>query len=712
MNQINSYPTKKSENFFKDVFDINDGDNSTNAGSAQTLKSKEENQEDSQVPNIIVKINNFAPVIQEDPLFEEIQQKLENPDYHQEELVKDMKLLINRNAFIKEFNEHSFLNKNSFEIFSKQSASRIIFILNLINYMNVINAISYYTRKHPEQFPVILNKLSINFSYVEDEINKKYANVILMVPKSPVLYNYISTHGNLGIKDEKYKALVKEYCTFGNKYTFDNGYCYEDLSVSHLIELLGDNTFEVRPNVMYYIENDAAKKLVDSKLVEIPKKYILNDSINKIKYSGYNERDLIISMLQTVKIELNINFRKIISHGLTVKYNKLYLEKGTTYLFEIKVQISDILKDIEKIENKQNRFINALKHVEINGVFPDAKKDYKSIFMCDHNPIYVRNKAIKDEKLKSGKSSLLYSGVQLGITFVNTLNNNIKGLNKKIDDLEERDESKNKKIAALERENESKNKKIDSLEKNIATLQEQNNIILEELRALKKDLAKKNNEVNTINGPQAKENDKDKNDNNSDKRLESLENVFMDNFISINSLLKEPNIGLLIRETFETVFKCFENILEEILQNNDNMLCSKIESLINDKGNISVAYVKKLLSDKIVKDNSCSPYYEAIKELLFGIDEKANCDVLINQEKEKKEYLIKLIGFVEIFENNQDINDIERKLKGALLYIILELLGIEKFNSLVADVNKKNVANDRIIMKLLIISVNPVNYDV
>jgi len=127
------------------------------------------------------------------------------------------------------------------------------------------------------------------------------------------------------------------------------------------------------------------------------------------------------------------------------KYNKLYLEKGTTYLFEIKVQISDILKDIEKIENKQNRFINALKHVEINGVFPDAKKDYKSIFMCDHNPIYVRNKAIKDEKLKSGKSSLLYSGVQLGITFVNTLNNNIKGLNKKIDDLEERDESKNKK---------------------------------------------------------------------------------------------------------------------------------------------------------------------------------------------------------------------------------------------------------------------------
>ena len=712
MSKINSYPLKKSKNFFKDASDINEIDNSTNAGSAQTLMSKEENEEDSQVPKIILKINNFPPIIQEDLLFEEIQQKLENPDYQQEELVNDMKLLINRNAFIKEFKKHPFLDKNSFEIFGNQSASKIIFILNLINYMNIINAISYYTSKHPEQFPVILNKLNINFSYVEDENNKQYANVILMVPKSPVLYNYISTHGNLGIKDENYKNLVKDYCTFGNKYTFDNGYCYEDLSVSHLIELLGENTFEIRPNVMYYIENDAAQKLVDLKLVEIPKKYKLNNSINKAKYSGYNERDLIISMLQTVKIELNINFRKIISHGLKVNYNKLHLEKDTTYVFEIKVQISDILNEIEKIENKQNRFINALKHVKINGVFPDAKKDYKSIFMCDHNPIYVQKMARKDERLKYGKSSLLYSGVQLGITFVNTLNNNIKGLNKKIDVLEEKDESKNEKIATLEGENKSKNEKIASLENDIADLREQNKIILEELKALRKELAKKNNDVNTISDQQAKDNDRDKNDNNSDKRLRSLETVFIDNFISISSLLKEPNIGLLIRETFETVFKCFEKILEEILQNNDNMLCSKIESLINDKGNISVANVKKLLSDKIEKDNSCSPYYEAIKELLFGIDEKANCDVLIGLEKEKKQYLIKLIGYVEIFENNQGIHDIERKLEGALLYIILELLGIEKFNSLVVDVNKKNVANDKLLMKLLIRSINLVNNDI
>ena len=86
--------------------------------------------------------------------------------------------------------------------------------------------------------------------------------------------------------------------------------------------------------------------------------------------------------------------------------------------------------------------------------------------------------------------------------------------------------------------------------------------------------------------------------------------------------------------------------------------------------------------------------------------------MLIGLEKEKKKYLIKLIGSVEIFENNQGIHDIERKLEGALLYIILELLGIEKFNSLVIDVNKKNVANDILLMKLLIRSINLVNNDI
>lgn len=407
------------------------------------------------VLDILKKTNENSLTIPEDPLFKEIQIKLEKADYKQEELIKDMKLLINKCVFIKEFNKHFFLNKDSFEIFDVKKASKIIFILNLINFINIINAISYYTRKQPEQFPVILNKLSINFSWFEDEVNKELAKVVVMTPKSPVLYNFISTHGNVGIKDEEYKELVKDYCMYGDKYTFDNGYSYEDLSISHLIESLDENNFEIRPSVMYYIKSNDAQKLIDLKLVEISENNKLNEPQDVNKYKGYNERDLIISMLQREEIELNINFSEIINHNLNVENNKLILEEGTNYIFEIKVLINDIINSIEDIEKKQTRFINALKNVKINDIFPDKEKKFKSILMCDHSPIDAKNQAIikKDTTLKN--SNIIYSGVQLGISFVNTLNNNLKDLNRKIDTLQEINKSQNKKM-------ESQNEKIES----------------------------------------------------------------------------------------------------------------------------------------------------------------------------------------------------------------------------------------------------------
>ena len=215
MNQINSSPLKKSKNLLKESFNQNEEDNSSKkSGSSQSQKNKEKKPKDFNPLNIIDNINKNSLTTPEDPLFEEIQKKLESPAYAQNELISDMKLLLNRNPFIKPFNNHSYFNKNSFEIFGKQPTSKIICILNLINYINVINAIRYYTRNDPNQFPILLNELSINFSCDEDKINTKYVNVVLMTPKSPVLYNYISTRGNLGIKDKAYKKLVKEYCKF------------------------------------------------------------------------------------------------------------------------------------------------------------------------------------------------------------------------------------------------------------------------------------------------------------------------------------------------------------------------------------------------------------------------------------------------------------------------------------------------------------------
>ena len=61
--------------------------------------------------------------------------------------------------------------------------------------------------------------------------------------------------------------------------------------------------------------------------------------------------------------------------------------------------------------------------------------------MCNHNLIEVQLTADYYNSLLKNKN-LIYSGVQVGITFVNILNNNIRELNKKI-------EGQNEEIVAL-----------------------------------------------------------------------------------------------------------------------------------------------------------------------------------------------------------------------------------------------------------------------
>ena len=50
---------------------------------------------------------------------------------------------------------------------------------------------------------------------------------------------------DLGMKNIKKKFFLE-----GGKNGFDYGYCYEDFSVSHLIELIGKGNYKIFLNVM------------------------------------------------------------------------------------------------------------------------------------------------------------------------------------------------------------------------------------------------------------------------------------------------------------------------------------------------------------------------------------------------------------------------------------------------------------------------------
>ena len=144
--------------------------------------------------------------------------------------------------------------------------------------------------------------------------------------------------------------------------------------------------------------------------------------------------------------------------------------------------------------------------------------------------------------------------------------------------------------------------------------------------------------------------------------------------------------------------------MEELKKIEDDLLCAKVESFLNCKENIlAQILIENILFKKIEKGDSCSLYYKAIKDLLFWTDGKDNREKIHSLDQSQKDYIIKLVGFIEIYEKNQNITEVESKLQGALLYIILNFLDCEKLLTFVADETKDNI-NERNIIKTLISS--------
>ena len=80
-------------------------------------------------------------------------------------------------------------------------------------------------------------------------------------------------------------------------------------------------------------------------------------------------------------------------------------------------------------------------------------------------------------------------------------------------------------------------------------------------------------------------------------------------------------------------------------------------------------------------------------------------NVLNTLDEKKKNCIKQLIEFIEIFENNQNIENIEMKMQGAILFIMLKLYDDKKLISIFDEVNKTN-ENVRNIIKIIISSLN------
>ena len=480
----------------------------------------------STVLNNLNKTNLKSEIILEDPLFEHIQNKLDNAaEYTKEELIKDFNALINKNAFIKQFNEYTFIKTDAFQIYDNLSGRKIYLALNLLNFINIINAINYFSFENSKQFLVILDELGINFSYVQST-QQNAVNVVVLTPKSSILYNYISTHGEIAIENEEYKQKIKDFILDDDKTIFDFGYCYEDLSISHLIELIGEGNFKVLPSVMYFVKKEFAEKLVKLDLVKIPKNSTIADPfVLKKDHSGFEETDLIISMLKRVKIQTNFNFREIIKGPLQKEGDIIIFEEGKNYIFEIKTSIWPIMRSIYNIKKVQEKFIEALNNIKIGNSNPKIGKVFKNILVCDNNPI-VAEEVAKNSVIR--KRTLLYSGFQVGITFVNRLNDNIKDLNKKIDGLTENNTKLNEQINNVTIDNTKLNEQINNVTIDNIKLNGQINKLTDENKTLEKKVKEIEEKYNQLL-----------------KRIESVENSKENNPKMQNNIMVKKNKKLM-----------------------------------------------------------------------------------------------------------------------------------------------------------------------
>ena len=89
--------------------------------------------------------------------------------------------------------------------------------------------------------------------------------------------------------------MIQDSIDDDDKTIYDFCYCYEDLSISHLIELIGEGNCQVLPSVMYFVKKEFSEKLIQLDLVKIPKNSTIADPFAlKKDYSRFEETDLVI----------------------------------------------------------------------------------------------------------------------------------------------------------------------------------------------------------------------------------------------------------------------------------------------------------------------------------------------------------------------------------------------------------------------------------
>ena len=496
-----------------------------------------------------------------------------------DEIIKDINNLLINQPIIKKIVEMEYFTEDDFQIMNEKNADKFPFIINLKNYLNILNAIYYCVEKNPLLFHKSLKLIKSKFSFAireEDIIDFGF-----LARTQSIIYNYILSKGETGFQDKKLKDLAKYYYE-ENKVSL--GHLYEESNKIYLLNEIENENYEEFPDIIYYLNEKGVGKLFKDKLLLFPTQYKLKDTKdNGTEFSGYNELDICFKIKKDVKIEQNNNFNivKLPKTNVIKKYNPMdkkliEFEKDTIYFVEVKKNPNDL--DNAKIKetiNKSKTFLQFYKNNAYTGEKDDNIIKYENIFICDNK----RENIVRKFNLynKSNKEiKMIYSDKNISLNAITSLNSCIYELNVKNNLLEKNMDSFAKNMTKLEET--IKNDKIQK-DREINELNAKMGSKDFQINDLNTKMENKDNEIKDLN---EKMKNKDNQINDFNKTIKNMQNKIANMEMEIQDLQIKNANSISIKENYSRLVDILNSIT--ITQ---QLVSLYLKSLYNENSNLS-----------------------------------------------------------------------------------------------------------------------------
>ena len=628
-----------------------------------------------------------------------------------EKFIEEIKMLLINEVIIKKIVDFDFFTKDDFQILQNKLPSKLPFIINILNYINILNACLFYSENNIKLFHDLLKKIGSKFSFIERGGKEKIVDFGLLTNFSGNIHPYILSKGETGFEDEELRDFAKKFYDTNKQ---DLGHLFESANKTYLLNQIQEKNYIEYPKIIYYLNKNSVKKMFDKQLFLYPKDYSLKDTKpDGSSFSGFNEFDICFKVENDIKIDENNNFNivKLSNQNVIEKYNpqsnnKIEFKKDIIYFIEIKSNPTELSSNetIKDIKEKSETFLQFYNNNVYYNLKDENENKYENIFICNKNREAVA-------KVSEGKNiKMLFSDKYISLNAISSLNTSIYNLNVK-------NESLKKDVEVLKKENIQQGKEISDLkifkqkqENDIKSLNEQMGKKDNDIKLLNEQMGKKDNDIKSLNEQMGKKDNDIKTLNETILNMQAqLTQIKLDydslEITKSKSTTPKENYSRLINLLDNTAISeglvtSYAKIIFNDVKNISTKSINFIGSLYNECGieyskisddylilsnQIILASVQASINDenedlklrlldyfeKRIKNSHFPGYFKALKEMFFGVQiENLNKNNLkINLTSDNIEAVITVVRNLLVMEEEYQKELIELKFSITLLNI-------------------------------------------